>query len=76
MFAEVFKIPIFSEIWTRIAEFKLQIAIHYTIEPIQKKTTKMYFEPTFEEPNGFPVHSLNHSAILATKVVTNLYFYM
>ena len=75
MAAEVFKIPIFSEIWTRIAEFKLQIAIHYTIEPI-KKTTKMGFELTCEEPNGFSVHSLNHSAILSTKAVPKLYFYM
>ena len=30
--AEVLKIPVFSQIWTRIAEFKLQIAIHFTIE--------------------------------------------
>ena len=36
MVAEVFKIQVFSEIWTRIAEFKLQIAIHYNIEPIKK----------------------------------------
>ena len=75
MAAEVFKIPIFSEIWTRIAEFKLQIAIHYTIEPIKKKT-KMGFEPTCKEPKGIPVHSLNHLAILSTKAVTKLYFYM
>ena len=40
--AEVFKMPAFSEIWTRIVEFKLQIAIHYNIEPV-KKTTKMGF---------------------------------
>ena len=33
----VFKIPVFSEILTRIAEFKLQIAIHYNIEPIKKR---------------------------------------
>ena len=32
MVAEVLKIPVFSEIWTRIAEFKVQIAIHFTIE--------------------------------------------
>ena len=75
MVAEIFKIPNFSEIWTRIAEFKLQIATHYIIEPI-KKTTKMGFEPMCEEPNGFPVHSLNHSAILSTKAVPKLYFYM
>ena len=43
--AEVFKMPAFSEILTRIAEFKLQIAIPFTIEPI-KKTTKMVLEPT------------------------------
>ena len=42
--AEIFKILVFSEIWTRIAEFKLQIAIHYNIEPI-KKTTKMVSNP-------------------------------
>ena len=75
MVAEVFKIPNFSEISTRIAEFKLQIAIHYTIEPI-KKNDEEGFEPTFEEPNGFPVHSLNHLAILSTKAVPKLYFYM
>ena len=49
MVADIFKIPVFSEIWTRIAEFKLQIAIHYNIEPI-KKTTKMGFEPTKQKP--------------------------
>ena len=43
--AEVFKMPAFSEIWTRIDEFKLQIVIPFTIEPI-KKTTKMVLEPT------------------------------
>ena len=42
--AEVFKMPAFSQIWTGIAEFKLQIAIPFTIEPI-KKTTKMGLEP-------------------------------
>ena len=62
MVAEVFKIPVFSEIWTRIAEFKLQIAIHYNIEPI-KKTTKMGFEPTRAETNGLSFHRLNLSAI-------------
>ena len=69
MVAEVFKIPNFSEISTRIAEFKLQIAIHYTIEPIEK-TTKMGFEPTCEDSNGFAVHRLNHSGILSRKAVT------
>ena len=73
--AEVFKIPVFSDIWTRIAEFKLQIAIHYNIEPI-KKTTKMEFEPTRAETNGLSVHRLNHSAILSIKVVTKLSFCM
>ena len=29
----------------------------------------MGFQPTFEEPNGFPLHNLNHSAILSTKAV-------
>ena len=60
--AEVFKIPVFSEIWTRIAEFKLQIVSHYNIEPI-KKTRKMGFEPTRAETNGLSVHCRNHSAI-------------
>ena len=62
MVPEVFKIPVFSEIWTRIAEFKLQIASDYNIEPI-KKTTKMGFEPTQAETNGLTVNRLNHSAI-------------
>ena len=73
--AEVFKIPVFSEIWTRITEFKLQIAIHYNIEPI-KKTTKMGFEPTQVETNGLTVHRLNHTAILSSKGVTKLSFCM
>ena len=64
--AEVFKIPVFSEIWTRIAEFKLQIAIHDNIEPI-KKTTKMGFEPTRAETNGLSFHRLNNSAIFVLK---------
>ena len=34
--AEVFKMPAFSEIWTRIVEIKLQIAIPFNIEPIKK----------------------------------------
>ena len=73
--AEVFKIPVFSEIWTRIAEFKLQIAIHYNIEPIEK-TTNMGFEPMQAETNGLTVHRLNHSAVLALKSLTKLYFCM
>ena len=73
--AEVFKMPAFSEIWTGIAEFKLQIAIHYNIEPI-KKTTKMGFEPTRAETNDLSVHRLNHSAILSIKIVTKLSFCM
>ena len=36
MVAEVFKILGFSEIWTWIVEFKLQIAIHFINEPIKK----------------------------------------
>ena len=75
MVAEVFKIPVFSEIWTRIAEFKLQIAINYNIEPI-KKTTKIGFKPTQAETNGLAVHRLNHTAILAVKGVTKLLFCM
>ena len=75
MVAEFFKIPVFSEIWTRIAEFKLQIAIHYNVEPI-KKTTKMGFEPTQAETNGLTVHRRNHSAILSIKGVTKLSFCM
>ena len=73
MVAEIFKIPVFSKIWTRIAEFKLQIAIHYNIEPI-KKTTKMGFEATRAETNGLSVHRRNHSAILSIKGVTKLSF--
>ena len=59
MVAEILKIPDFSEIWTRIAEFKLQIAIPFTIEPI-KKTTKMGLEPTLADLNGLTVSRLNH----------------
>ena len=75
MVAEVFKIQVFSENWTRIAEFKLQIAIHYNIEPI-KKTTKMGYEAMQAESNGLTVHRLNHSAILSIKGVTKLSFCM
>ena len=71
MVAEDFKIPVFSEIWTRIAEFKLQIAIHYNIEPI-KKTTNIGFEPTQAETNGLTVHRLNHLAVFSLKSVTKL----
>ena len=73
MVAEVFRIPVFSEIRTRITEFKLQIAIHYNIEPI-KKTTKMGVEPMRKETNGLSVHRLKHSAILSIKGVTKLSF--
>ena len=73
--AEVFKIPVFSEIWTRITEFKLQISIHYNIEPI-KKTTKMGLEPTRAETNGLSVNRLNHSAILSIIGETKLSFCM
>ena len=75
MVAEVFKIPVFFEIWTRIAEFKLQIAIHYNIEPI-KKTTNMGVEPMQAETNGLTLHRLNHSAVLSLKNVTKLSFCM
>ena len=44
--AKVFKMPAFSQIWNGVAEFKLQIAIAFTIEPIKKKTTKMGLEPS------------------------------
>ena len=64
MVAEVFKIPVFFDIWTWIAEFILQIAIHFTIEQ-NKKTTKMGLEPTRADPNGLTVRRLNHSAILS-----------
>ena len=49
-----------TEIWTRIAGFKVQSANHYTIEP--GAATRMGFEPTRAEPNGLAVHRLNHSA--------------
>ena len=71
MVIEIFKTTVFSEIWTRIAEFKLQIAIHYNIEPI-KKTTKIGFKPTQAENNELLVHRLNHLAILSIKGVTKL----
>ena len=58
------KTAFFSEICTLIAEFKLQIAIHFTIEP-NKKTTKMGLGPTRADPNGLTVRRLNHSAILS-----------
>ena len=73
--AEVFKIAVFSKILSRIAEFKLQIAIHYNLEPI-KKTTKIGFKPTRAENNGLTVHRLNHLAILSIKGVTKLSFCM
>ena len=69
--AEVFKMPAFSEIWTRIVQFKLQITIPFTIEPINK-TTNLGFEPTLAEPNGLTVSRLNNSAILSKKGVTKL----
>ena len=59
----------FSEIWTLIAEFKLQISIYFTTEP-NKKTTKMGLVPTLIDPNGLTVHRLNHSAIMSIKVMT------
>ena len=71
--AEVFKMPAFSEIWTGIAEFKLQITIPFTIEP-NKKTTKMGLEPTLADLNGLTVSRFNHSAILSIKAVTKLSF--
>ena len=69
--AKVFKMPAFSEIWTRIVEFKLQITIPFTIEPI-KKTTKMGVEPTIADLNGLTVSRLNHLAILSIKGLTKL----
>ena len=74
--AEVFKMPAFSEILPRIAEFKLQIAIPFTIEPIKKKTTKMGLEPTLEDISELTISRLNHSAILSIKVATKLFFCM
>ena len=57
--ADVFKILSSTEILIRIAESKLQIAIHFSIEPI-KKITKMGFKPTRAGPKGLTVHRLNH----------------
>ena len=71
--AEVFKIPAFSEIWTRIDEFKLQIAIPFTIESI-KKTTNFEFEPALAESNGLTVSRLNHSSILSIKAINKLFW--
>ena len=48
-----------TEIWTRIAGFKVQSANHYTIEP---GSTRMGFEPTRAEPIGLAVQRLNHLA--------------
>ena len=73
--ADVFKMPAFSEIWTGIAEIKLQITIPFTIEPI-KKTTKMWIEPTLADLNGLTVSRLNDSSILSIKTVTKLSFCM
>ena len=73
--ADVFKMPAFSEIWTGIAEIKLQITIPFTIEPI-KKTTKIWLEPTLADLNGLTVNRLNHSSILSIKTVTKLSFCM
>ena len=73
--AEVFKISVFSEILSPIAEFKLQIAINYNIEPIEK-TKKMGFEPTQAETNGLTVLNLNRYAYLSIKGVTKLCFCM
>ena len=75
MVAEVFKILGFSEIWTWIAEFKLQIAIHFINEPI-KKTTKIGFKHTRAKTNGLTVHRLNHSVVLFIKNETKLSFFM
>ena len=75
MLAEIFKMPAFSEIWTRIDEFKLQIAIPFTIESI-KKTTILEFEPALAEPDGLTVSRLNHSAILSIKAINKLSFSM
>ena len=55
-----------TEIWTRIAGFKVQSANHYTIEPLGL-ATRMGFEPTRAEPNGLAVHRLNHSATSSWK---------
>ena len=73
--AEVFKMPAFSEIWTGIAEFKLQITIPFTIEPI-KKTTKMGLGPTLADLNGLTVSRLNNSAIFSIKAIIILSFCM
>ena len=75
LLTEVFKMPAFSEIWTRIVKFKLQLTIPFTIEPI-KKMTNLGFEPTLADLNGLTVSRLNHSAILFIKAVTKLSFCM
>ena len=62
MVDEVLKNQFFSDICTCIAEFKLQIAIHFTIEP-NKKITKMGLEPTRADPNGLTVRRPNLSVI-------------
>ena len=75
MVAEVFKIPVFSKIWTRIAEFKLQIAIHYNIEPINK-TTKMDLNPREQRPMDYHSIALTTQQFLSIKGVTKVSFCM
>ena len=72
--AEVFKMPALFEIFTRIAKFKLQIGIPFTIELIKKKTTKMGLEPMLADLNGLTASRLNYSAILSIKAMNKLSF--
>ena len=75
MLAELFKMPAFSEILTRIAKFKLQTTIPFTIEPI-KKNEKDGTRTTLGELNGLTVSRLNNSSILSIKAITKLSFCM
>ena len=73
--AEVFKIPVFSEICTRIAELKLQIAIHYNIKPI-KKQQRWDLNPREQRPMDYQSIALTSRQFLSIKGVTKLYFCM
>ena len=66
MLAEVFKILGSTENLTWNAEFKVNSANHFTIQPIGC-ITKITFESTRAEPNGEAFNFLNQSAILSKR---------
>ena len=69
------KTAYFSEICTLIAEFKLQIAIQFTMEP-NKNTTKMGLEPKRAIPDELTVRRLNHPTIFSILGSNKLSFCM